>query len=301
MDTYALRKTESEFALKRLNSSFEYKHRLERFFADNPEYALLENKKRTIASDRLIEKSEKERCLSDINRQMEDYLNKNNLSLPTQKHSCPICNDSGCVGNGYCSCFSRRLTEIVLSEDLLFDENASFDTFDETVFDEKDRKKMADIKNYCYEYANRFPDVKRPNLIFTGGTGTGKTFLLSCIALELKKKGVTTVYITSGRLFDILRQYAFNKISDIDLLLNADVLIIDDLGTEPIFNNITQEYIFMLINERTRAKKALCVSTNLSPDDVKQRYTERVSSRLFDRSRSAVLKFADTDLRLKQL
>lgn len=301
MDTYALRKTESEFALKRLNSSFEYKQRLERFFSENPQYTVLENKKREIASDRLMKKSEKDRHLSLLNGQMEDYLTEKGLSLPAPKYSCPLCKDSGRIGENYCSCFSRRLTEIVLSEDMLFDESATFDTFDENVFDEADRKKMADIKNYCFEYAKRFPDVKRPNLIFTGNTGTGKTFLLSCIAIELKKKGITTVYITSGRLFDILRQYAFNKISDIDLLLNADVLIIDDLGTEPIFNNITQEYIFMLINERTRAKKAVCISTNLSPDDIKQRYTERVSSRLFDRSRSAVLKFADTDLRLKQL
>lgn len=301
MDSYAVKKAESEFAQKRLNESFDFSRKKEEFYALHPEFAALENEKRLIACSRELSKDEKHKKIARVEEKMTSFLRENNLEFPKMKYFCPICHDEGKVNGEYCSCFNRRLIEISLSSDLLCDENACFENFDINIFNESDRRKMEDIKNYCAEFAKKFPDVKRPNLILSGNTGTGKTFLLSSISLELRKRGIGVVYITAGRMFDILRKYAFDKINDIDLLLDADVLMIDDLGTEPVFNNITQEYIFMLINERTRLKKSICISTNLVPDDIKARYTERVFSRLMDKSLSCTLRLADTDLRLKKL
>lgn len=301
MDSYAIKKAESEFAQKRLNASFDFSRKKEEFYTAHPEYAALEHQKRLVACSRDLSKDEKHKRIADINKQMDRFLTDNGLKFPEIKYSCPNCRDEGKINGEYCPCFTRRLIEISLSSDLLCDENACFENFDINIFNESDRKKMADIKDYCAEYAKKFPDVKRPNLILSGNTGTGKTFLLSSISLELRKRGIGVVYITAGRMFDILRRYAFDRINDIDLLLDADMLMIDDLGTEPIFNNITQEYIFMLINERTRLKMPICISTNLVPDDIKARYTERVFSRLMDKSLSCTLRLADTDLRLKKL
>jgi len=93
---------------------------------------------------------------------------------------------------------------------------------------------------------------------------------------------------------------AFNKIDNIDSLINVDLLIIDDMGTEPVFNNITIEYTFMLVNERTRKNKAICISTNLNPDELKSRYSERIASRLLDRSTTNIFLVRGNDLRLRK-
>ena len=75
------------------------------------------------------------------------------------------------------------------------------------------------------------------------------------------------------------------------------LLLIDDLGSEPMVKNITREYLFTLINERIAAGKGTVIATNLSPDDLEEVYGERVRSRLTDQHRSIVLKFSGKDLR----
>ena len=177
----------------------------------------------------------------------------------------------------------------------------TFDDFRLDIFDEEIRPTIQKYKNYLEEYSLQFPNVKKINNYICGTTGTGKTFLLSCIYSNLKKKGVSVVYLTAGRLLDILRKYAFNQISDIDILLDTEMLIIDDLGTEPLLNNITIEYLFLLFNERTRNNKELCISSNFLPDKLKERYTKRITSRILDKSITAVISMPGNDLRMRQL
>jgi DNA replication protein DnaC len=107
------------------------------------------------------------------------------------------------------------------------------------------------------------------------------------------------LFITAGKLFDILRKYALNQINDIDILLNTEVLLIDDLGSEPMFNNITNEFLFLLINERTRNKMPLFISTNLLPTEIKNHYNERIASRLLDKSITNIISLPGSDLRLR--
>ena len=76
------------------------------------------------------------------------------------------------------------------------------------------------------------------------------------------------------------------------------LLLIDDLGTEPMMRNITVEYLFTLLNERIAAKRHTVIATNLSPVQLQERYGERVMSRILDRSRGVALKFVGRDVRL---
>ena len=82
-----------------------------------------------------------------------------------------------------------------------------------------------------------------------------------------------------------------------DQLLNVPLLLIDDLGSEPMMRNITVEYLFTLLNERMAMNRHTVICTNLSPMQVQERYGERVMSRMFDRSRGATIQLTGKDLR----
>lgn len=302
MDTYIISKVEKKLNQIRFQSKLELKKETDTFYKLHPDIFGLENQKRLIVSDPSLSKDEKRTAVNTIDKRINEIIDKNNLAFPHQKFKCNVCNDSGYVEKDgkkeRCSCFTRMLIDEAMKN-----ENCSniisFDDFNESIFDDKIKKEILNIRNHLKTYSEKFPNVKKPNTILFGNTGTGKTFLLSCVYTELKKKGISVVFLTAGRLFDMLKKYAFNQINDIDVLLDAEMLIIDDLGTEPMFNNITIEYLFMLINERSRNNKSMLISTNFSADDLKNHYTERISSRLLDKSATNKIFIPGNDLRLR--
>ena len=302
MDNYILNKIENKLSQLRFQAQLKYWNEKEVFYSSHPVLLSLENEKRFIASDFKKSKEEKSKALEQIESKISVYLNENKLVVPSISYNCQICNDTGYVESDNkkerCSCFTKMLIDEAMKDERadLFN---TFEDFNENIFDAATKKQMLEICEYFKLYAKKFPNVKMPNTILHGNTGTGKTFLLSCLYSELKKAGVAVVFITAGKLFDYLKKYAFNQISDIDVLIEADLLIIDDLGTEPLFNNITVEYLFMLINERNRNKKPFCISTNFNTDELKARYTERISSRLFDRSTTNIIYVPGVDLRTR--
>lgn len=302
MDSTIINKIENKINNFRLNAQLKHKILVEQLYAENPFLLELENKKRMIASDFSISKEEKNQLINEINGEISVYLKDNNKIMPEVEYNCSICKDTGYVLKDNktirCNCFYKMVIEEALKDESLLN-CPTFDDFNESIFTEDIKNEIINIRNYAEKYALSFPNVKKPNIVFCGDTGTGKTFLLSCIYTELKKKGLSVVYITAGKLFDILRKYAFNEISDISILTNSDMLIIDDLGTEPMFNNITVEYMFLLFNERKNNNKPMCISTNLNPDEIKKRYTERIASRLFDKETTNVIKIPGKDLRLR--
>ena len=302
MDSTIVNKIENKLNNYRLNAQLKQKSLIENLYKNNPVLFKLENQKRLIASDFSISKEEKEKNIKTIDNKICAYLKENNLIMPEIKYNCSCCKDTGYVlENGKtkrCNCFYKMLIEEALKDES-FSNLPTFDEFNENIFADEIKNEILNIRDFAQKYAEKFPNVKKTNIVFCGDTGTGKTFLLSCIYTELKKKGLSVVYITAGKLFDILRKYAFNEINDISVLTNSDMLIIDDLGTEPMFNNITVEYMFLLFNERKINKKPMCISTNLNPDEIKNRYTERIASRLFDKETTNVIKIPGNDLRLR--
>ena len=121
-------------------------------------------------------------------------------------------------------------------------------------------------------------------IVLIGPTGVGKTFLTHCIAKALLDTGHTVVYLTSLQLFDILEKNKFYKTDEyinneqVSYILNCELLIIDDLGTE-LANSFTTSQLYYFIEERHMKQKSTIISTNLSLDNLRDRYSERIFSR----------------------
>ena len=108
-----------------------------------------------------------------------------------------------------------------------------------------------------------------------------------CIANELIKKGKTVLYQTAPIMLDTIIDYRFGKntsAKDIyDNLLSADLLIIDDLGTESM-NSMKFAELFNIINSRllnaNKKPTKTIISTNLSLQEMYSTYDERIVSRI---------------------
>lgn len=269
----------------------------------------LDNKKDQQLNQEAIEKNkEKERKLLVANGFPEDYL--------TIRYRCQACKDTGFVGDlvkEKCNCLIQRLIqETCRQSDLSSLDEENFDTFDETVFPDlpledkgiSQRDYMVQLKNIFINYTKDFPNNAKKNILFTGKTGLGKTFLLNCLAKEILDKGSTLLKMTSYNLFDQLfsspvSSWDKSQHSLKDRIFSVDVLIVDDLGTETKRNNITNEDLFNILNERYLQKKHTFLSTNLSLKDLKNWYSDRVTSRLFDRDNTMIIGFSGQDIRLR--
>ena len=157
---------------------------------------------------------------------------------------------------------------------------------------------MQSAKRLAEDYADSLPDTKVKNLIFIGMAGLGKSFLLNCIAervlsrtLEVKK---ITAYNLSEQLLEGIRRGA----DAAQGFIKVPLLLIDDLGTEPLINNITLEYFFSILNERRNSQLHTVAATNLSLEKLQTRYGERIFSRLVSADASLIINLTGENLRL---
>ncbi len=229
----------------------------------------------------------------------EDYLELG--------YACDACKDTGFVQkNGAkspCTCLVRKRLMMARATSGV-QEDERFENSDSSVFrDEKQLAQMHKAQEICMKYAQECPNPAHLNLVLMGAPGLGKTYLVNCIAnrvLELGEclsvKKVTAYNLVQGILTSI-------KGGDTDVAapyVNAELLLIDDLGTEPMMNNITIEYLFSILNERQSAKKATVIATNLTLGDIQERYGERFFSRMIDSKSAAVIRLAGSNLRLRR-
>lgn len=148
------------------------------------------------------------------------------------------------------------------------------------------KENMELIYNICRDFVTNFEKEEQKNLLFTGKTGLGKTFLSSCIANELLNQGKTVLYQTASVMLDTIIDYRFGKANVskniYDHLLNVDLLIIDDLGTEGT-NQMKLVELFNILNSRllnTNKGTKTIISTNLSLQSLFDNYDERIVSRI---------------------
>ena len=135
-------------------------------------------------------------------------------------------------------------------------------------------------------------------MLIAGKSGLGKTFLLKCIAQRVAQRGYTPTYVSAYRLFETTRQaYMENNSALMNPYMDVQLLLIDDLGSEPLMNNVTVTQLFNLLNERQMAGRHTVISTNLNMKELQERYTERIASRLLDETGCARLTFTGSDIR----
>ncbi|WP_294369723.1 ATP-binding protein [uncultured Clostridium sp.] len=228
-----------------------------------------------------------------------DYLNLH--------YNCPKCKDTGFIGIDKCSCFKSKLIKLYYKDSDLEEavKTNNFKNFNINLYsnhklnDERytPRKNIEDILEYITgEYLPNFK-TSNTNLLFYGNSGTGKTFLSWCIAKELLDKGFLVVYKTSDDLLRALKDIKFNNDTDLEnLLINCDLLIIDDLGSEQITDFSSTE-LFTLINKKILKNKKMLISTNLSLPLISKRYSERISSRIIGEFK--LFKFFAEDIRIQ--
>ena len=170
-------------------------------------------------------------------------------------------------------------------------------TIEEEGMSPKDKIKL--IYQLSVKFVNEF-ETNPVNLLFYGKTGLGKTFMCNCIAKEILDMGHTVLYATAGKLFKTIEDARFNRdemidpAEQIDFFYSADLLIIDDLGTE--FSTLaTQSALFDIVNSRILERRPTIISSNLSLKDIEQQYSDRLVSRL--QGNYEFIKFLGEDIR----
>ncbi|NCB05724.1 MAG: hypothetical protein EOM69_09415, partial [Clostridia bacterium] len=206
-------------------------------------------------------------------------------------YTCPVCKDEGYVyspGRHMCACMEKELNLRALRQ-LGFDARhpQTFEAFREEVFTDEEKPSQRGVmrrnRAVCERYANEFPHTQYSDLLLIGQSGLGKTFLLQSIAARVVERGYTALYISAYRMQETARKSYFeNNPEPMRPLLETPLLLLDDLGTEPLMENITIVQLFNLLNERQLAGLHTVLSTNLTIPQLKERYTERVASRLLD-------------------
>lgn len=238
-----------------------------------------------------------EEKIKEIKNKKVEILNKIGFKeedvLP--KFHCKNCNDTG---KNNCKCKTEIKNKILLKKAGIEGELESFENAKSV---SKETDKALEILK---KFAEKFPNVAKKNIFISGETGVGKTYMTSCLANELIKKGVYIYITTAFNLNNIFVQYCKardeEKQSILGPLIESEVLFIDDLGTEPILNNITLNYLYLVLNERTVGNKSTIINSNLGPDGIIDRYGERIFSRIFNQRIGLAIKLEGEDLRIKK-
>ena len=319
----------NEYDKKRLQAELDLENKLNNFYIKNPDVLNINDKinrlsielSKTILLNKNSDKIEELNLeLDNLKKQKQELLNKLNIKedffIPN--YSCKLCNDTGYLiddNRVMCTCLKQKLLNVQYNKSNISSlEHENFDNFNIDLFsDEKDEKKynssispkenLEKIKEIAQNFIENFDDPQEKNLLFTGNTGLGKTYLTNCIANELLKQGKTVLYQTAPVMLDSILDYRFGKNNEFNYndLLNVDLLIIDDLGTESS-NNMKFSELFnilntRLLNQNNHVTKTI-ISTNLSLNHLFKTYDERIFSRLVGYYN--ICRFFGEDLRYKK-
>ncbi|MBQ9227187.1 MAG: ATP-binding protein [Eubacterium sp.] len=204
---------------------------------------------------------------------------------------CPHCEDKGFIGGRMCACHKQLLKDIMRREVSRFAplERCTFDTFDLNYYSDTPlensvipRQRAEKISDAAFRYAQGFQRGSK-NILFLGSTGLGKTHLSLAIANVVINSGLSVCYGTSQNICDDLRNEMFGRDNGLDYtkdkVLQADLLIIDDLGTE-IENQYNTATLYNIINCRILSGRPTVISTNYDFDELLDKYDQRITSRL---------------------
>ena len=219
---------------------------------------------------------------------------------------CPTCSGLGFVGSAMCECLAELCRQEQKKElTFLSAGRESFDQFRLDYYSDKPtpagyvpRVIMEKTYQTCRRYAFSFHE-KAGNLLFSGNTGLGKTFLSACIARTVADQGYSVVYESAGKLFQTLEKARFEANDEnrraAAKYAECDLLIVDDLGTELPGQFVTAA-LYSLINDRLLETKPTIISTNLSEEELVRRYNPQIASRL--RGSYKRVAFVGDDIRL---
>lgn len=242
-----------------------------------------------------------------------DYLNP--------AFGCNKCSDTGIIvspsGDTVCTCYKQQLIDYIYDKsNLSIINNEGFksflaDYYSDVPSEEKygikksPRRQILGVLDNCKRFVEKFESPETKNLLFSGRTGVGKTFMAGCIAIELMNLGYTVLYQTAPSLFNTIYEYRYKSNNDDGYdnsvyrsIMEANLLIIDDLGTESPSGMRYAELLNILDTRFSNNRRNPCktiVATNIDLKKLFEYYDERVVSRItgsFD-----IFKFAGDDIR----
>ena len=317
-----LRELQTEYEQQRMRDEQENLRRRDRAVAASPEIGrLLEERQNMIFSglrgilDGNAQPEDLPRRMEVMNRRIASLLAQNGFAQDYLEpvYRCKKCRDTGYVGEpvrDMCDClrtafYARLYQRVGLGEKA----EQTFERFDLSVFPDKpvegkpftQRQEMDMICRQCREWADRYPAADTSDMLLMGQSGLGKTYLMHAMAKRLLDRGLNVLMMSAYRFLDVARKAYFSgQSNELDGLMASDVLLLDDLGSEPLMENITIVQLFNLINERQVNGRGTVISTNLTVKELRERYTERIASRLLDPRQCTLVQFSGDDVRRRR-
>lgn len=198
-------------------------------------------------------------------------------------YTCPLCKDTGFQEGKLCSCVTKRYRALLTQQGTLYPFTFKNDQTKKMAV--KQSESLGKLFTVMEKMCQRFPQTKYLNYVVIGGVGVGKSCLAYAVTNALLERGFDILFMTAHDFNAKILQWHLapieNKHSFEKSFLTPDMLLIDDLGSEPLYNNVTIEYLYLVLDSRMRKNKHTFITSNLLPEIIKQRYGERISSRLF--------------------
>ena len=317
-----LRELQAEYEQQRMRDEQENQRRRDQAVAACPEIGqLMEERQQMIFSglrgilDGNAQPEDLPRRMEVMNRRIASLLAQNGFAQDYLEpvYRCKKCRDTGYVGEpvrDMCDClrtafYARLYQRVGLGEKA----EQTFERFDLSVFPDKpvegkpftQRQEMDMICRQCREWADRYPAADTSDMLLIGQSGLGKTYLMHAMAKRLLDRGLNVLMMSAYRFLDVARKAYFSgQSNELDGLMASDVLLLDDLGSEPLMENITIVQLFNLINERQVNGRGTVISTNLTVKELRERYTERIASRLLDPRQCTLVQFSGDDVRRRR-
>ena len=270
------------YATRQFDSQQDFENRLLAAL-QNLEFKALYVKHRELSLKKLNNNTKDlEEEYKNASKALLDYIENNNIDLKVY-HKCPKCNDTGMTKDGMCDCKKALLVNMLKKESNL--PKFATATFKDNKFNDikaKQTAKMSSIYLDCQKWTANFENANKKVLFFNGNVGVGKTTLAFSIANDLLDKGYSVYYSTAFDIANMVIDKHFKRLANLDNYYNmlaSDLLIIDDLGTEPQ-NAIAIEYLFAILDSRINDNKKTMICTNLTLEQFSKRYGERSTSRL---------------------
>lgn len=240
--------------------------------------------------------------LSTIRMEEEALLKRYGFPLDYLQpiYTCPLCRDTGLVGEPIrkkCAC-RLKLEQLDHVEAARINERETFAHFREDIYpDPTSLKNGKAIMAFCQKYADALPSPKIPQLYIHGQAGRGKSYMGNAIAARAIERGVESLRLAAYRMNEeILNGFSTNT-SPLPRFTQVPLLVLDDLGTESMIPNVTAETLFAIADQRNSSRLATVYISNLTPEELTERYGDRIASRITDSAITKDILFSGLSLR----